>query len=108
MASRASPDGGPSRPRRCSRDSIISSPFRKTRADSVFRSAARLCLVESLAAHRQEALLYRRLATLRDDVPLAEELADLEWRGAGAAFEEVCRELGDEELPRRLAQRRDA
>ena len=38
-------------------------------------------LLESLAAHREEALLYRRLATLRDDVPLREDLADLEWRG---------------------------
>ena len=27
-------------------------------------------------------MLYRQLATLRTDVPLAERLADLEWRGA--------------------------
>ena len=64
-------------------------------------------LVESLAAHREEAFLYRRLATLRDDVPLAEGLADLEWRGAGAELEEVCRELGDAELPKRVTARRD-
>jgi 5'-3' exonuclease len=65
-------------------------------------------LVESLAAHRQEAFLYRRLAILRDDVPLEEDLADLEWRGAGAGFEEVCRELGDGGLPKRVTERRDA
>jgi len=64
-------------------------------------------LVESLAAHREEALLYRRLATLRLDVPLEEELADLEWRGAAPELEEVCRELGDEGLATRLAARRD-
>ncbi len=61
-------------------------------------------LLESLATHREEAFLYRRLATLRVDVPLEEEFADLEWRGAGAEFEEVCGELGDEGLPARLAK----
>ena len=63
-------------------------------------------LVESLASHREEAFLYRRLATLRDDVPLQEDLADLEWRGARAELEEVCRELGDTELLRRVTDRR--
>jgi 5'-3' exonuclease len=61
-------------------------------------------LVESLAAHCEEALLYRRLATLRDDVPLAEDVADLEWRGPMAEFSEVCRELGDEGLAQRAAR----
>jgi 5'-3' exonuclease len=51
-------------------------------------------LVESLDAHREEAHLYRRLATLRLDVPLDEELDDLEWSGATADFKAVCRELG--------------
>ena len=64
-------------------------------------------LVESLGAHREEALLYRRLATLRVDVPLDEALADLEWRGAATDFGEVCRELGDEALAQRLTRRRD-
>ncbi|HZL65619.1 MAG TPA: 5'-3' exonuclease H3TH domain-containing protein [Thermoleophilia bacterium] len=64
-------------------------------------------LAESLAAHREEALLYRRLARLRDDVPLAEELADLEWRGAPPEFGEVCTELGDEALATRVAALRD-
>jgi 5'-3' exonuclease len=39
-------------------------------------------LAASLASRREDAALYRRLATLRTDVPLAEGLADLEWRGA--------------------------
>ena len=65
-------------------------------------------LVESLGAHRQESLLYRRLATLRDDVPLEEGVADLEWRGAKADLEELCRELGDEGLAKRVTERRDA
>ena len=61
-------------------------------------------LVESLHAHRQEAFLYRELATLRTDVPIAQELKDLEWQGAAAALKEVCRELGEETLVTRIAR----
>ena len=39
-------------------------------------------LAAALRGRREDAALYRRLATLRTDVPLAERLADLEWRGA--------------------------
>lgn len=39
----------------------------------------------ALNAERTEALLYRRLATLRTDVPLAEPLDALEWKGAPRA-----------------------
>ena len=65
-------------------------------------------LVESLASHRDEAFLYRRLATLRLDVPLAEGLGDLEYRGSAAELEEICRGLGDERLAARFAARREA
>jgi 5'-3' exonuclease len=61
-------------------------------------------LLESLESHREEAFLYRRLATLREDVPLAEELPDLEWRGAQDRLKDLCREWGDEDLPRRIAR----
>jgi 5'-3' exonuclease len=44
------------------------------------RGAARLA--ETLTANRVAVSLYKDLATLRDDVPLAESFADLEWRGA--------------------------
>jgi len=64
-------------------------------------------LVGSLAAHREEALLYRRLATLRVDVPLEEGLADLEWRGAKPELREVCRDLGAEDVLRRVAEHGD-
>ena len=64
-------------------------------------------LVESLAAHREEALLYRRLATLRHDVPLEVDVADLEWRGPTAQFGEVCQELGDEGLAQRAVRRHE-
>ena len=35
-----------------------------------------------VAVHRADAELYRKLATLRADVPLTESLEDLRWRGA--------------------------
>jgi len=59
-------------------------------------------LLESLRAHREEAELYRVLATLRNDAPVEEKLADLEWQGARPELKEVCRDLGDENLLERI------
>lgn len=61
-------------------------------------------LAEALAAQRGDALLYRRLTTLRRDVPLAETLDDLAWRGARPAFRQLCADLGADDLPGRLGQ----
>jgi 5'-3' exonuclease len=56
-------------------------------------------LAESLRAHRKEAALYKVLATLRTDTPLAETLDDLLWRGPREAdLREYCRDLGDDEF----------
>ncbi|HYL57268.1 MAG TPA: 5'-3' exonuclease H3TH domain-containing protein, partial [Candidatus Acidoferrales bacterium] len=52
-------------------------------------------LAATLAEHRDEALFYRKLATLVDTVPLKESLEDLEFRGVPRAeFERWCDELG--------------
>ncbi len=52
-------------------------------------------LAETLAEHRQDALLFRTLTTLRIDVPLGEELSELEWKGVHRGpFESLCDELG--------------
>jgi len=59
-------------------------------------------LAESLTQHWDEALLFRNLATLREDVPLKETLADLEWQGADERLTEVCHRLGDEKFPGRV------
>jgi 5'-3' exonuclease len=64
------------------------------------RGAAALAAV--FAAQRTEALLYRRLATLRTDVPLAEAVDDLRWRGPRADFGACCRDLGAESLLARI------
>lgn len=57
------------------------------------RGAARLCA--TLAERRDDALLYRRLATLVDDVPLAETLEQLQWHGAPRrAYRQWCDRMG--------------
>lgn len=55
-------------------------------------------LANTLADQRAEALLYRRLATLRSDVPITESIAELEWRGALERFRDVAEELGADSL----------
>ncbi len=56
-------------------------------------------LAASLAAHYEDAFLYRQLATLRLDAPIAEELAQLEWQGVRRQpFQELCAELGFDRL----------
>ena len=54
---------------------------------------------DSLAQHRNEANLYKRLATLRLDVPISENLDCLEWLGANRRdYQAFCDELGFEGL----------
>jgi 5'-3' exonuclease len=59
-------------------------------------------LAENLSGQREAALLYRQLATLRQDVLLQESLADLEWLGAQERLKAFCRELGDKRIPERV------
>ncbi len=61
-------------------------------------------LAAVLAEHRAEAMLYRRLATLRTDVPFVESLDDLRWRGPAPQFEAFCRAIGAERLQDRLPE----
>jgi 5'-3' exonuclease len=65
-------------------------------------------LAASLREHRDEVYLYRRLATLRVDVPLSEQLDDL--RSLGARRDELtalCREIEDEAFLERVTIWRD-
>lgn len=52
-----------------------------------------------LRERREEALLYKKLATLVKDVPLKESLDDLRWRGAPRdKFFAICERLGSQGL----------
>ena len=65
-------------------------------------------LAENLDAYRDEAILYRSLATLRTDVPLAESLDELEWRGARKEeLEGLAEALGDTEIVERIPRWRE-
>ena len=55
-------------------------------------------LSESLLSHWDDALLFRRLATLRLDVPVFDTVDDLRWKGPHPNFEERCRAMGSPEL----------
>lgn len=61
-------------------------------------------LTESLSQRREEALLYRKLATLRTDVPIKEKLSDLKWQGAWERLRTICQKLGDERIPERISR----
>lgn len=47
---------------------------------------------------RADALLFKRLATLRDDAQLFRNVDELEWRGPTASFEGWVEKLGDPKL----------
>ena len=56
-------------------------------------------LAATLAGHREEAMLYKKLATLVTDVPLPETLAELEFRGVPrSSFETLCEQLASNDL----------
>ena len=59
-------------------------------------------LAENLTEHQEDAYLYRRLATLRLDVPLVENVVDLEWRGAREGLMNFCAELGANDILERI------
>ncbi len=63
-----------------------------------------LRLSENLRTRWEEALLFRRLATLRTDVPLKENLKDLEWRGARKRLKKLCKDIGATRLLDRVTR----
>lgn len=58
-------------------------------------------LSEALFSSWDDALLFRKLATLRTDVPVFESLEELRWKGPRADFEEFCRQLNSTSLLKR-------
>ena len=61
-------------------------------------------LLENLKNNYKDALLFRELSTLREDVPLKESLKDLEWKGALPRLKKLCQELRDERIPERVTK----
>ena len=61
-----------------------------------------IILAQSMASNWKDALLFRELAALREDVPIKEKLAELKWLGAYPGLKEFCQSLGDEKFPARI------
>jgi 5'-3' exonuclease len=57
---------------------------------------------EVLKNNFERALLFKKLATLRIDAPLFDDVGQLRWRGATASFGSVAEKLGDGRLTRRV------
>jgi 5'-3' exonuclease len=65
-------------------------------------------LAASLVEFHEEALLYKKLATLRTDVPLSETTRELEWQGAlREELDALCREIGEEGALERIPKFRE-
>jgi 5'-3' exonuclease len=62
-------------------------------------------LAEALFGAWEEALLFRKLATLRLDVPVFESVDELLWNGPRPGFEEFCRRIRAQELSRRAREK---
>ncbi|MGD8868736.1 MAG: 5'-3' exonuclease H3TH domain-containing protein, partial [Gemmatimonadales bacterium] len=65
------------------------------------RGATRLAA--TLAERYEDALLFRRLATLVVEAPVAASVDELEWRGPTPGFAAVCDILEDQALVARAA-----
>ena len=59
-------------------------------------------LVENLQQNYKDALLFRELSTLREDVPLKENLNDLKWQGAYPRLKKLCQDLREERMVERV------
>jgi 5'-3' exonuclease len=53
---------------------------------------------ESLGESRQQALLFKDLATLRSDAPLFKKVDELRWRGPKDSFPAIAKKIGDPRL----------
>ena len=76
-------------------------PDDPARWDIAIRGAP--ALAAALREQRRAVMLYRTLATLREDVPLDEDLDALRWRGVNQeALTALCDEIGESGLLERL------
>jgi 5'-3' exonuclease len=51
-----------------------------------------------LSQQRKKALLFKRLAILRTDAQLFDDIEELHWRGPGESFDQFAKKMGDERL----------
>jgi 5'-3' exonuclease len=59
-------------------------------------------LADNLRTNREQALLFRHLATLAEDAPVGSNWRDWEWTGPKPGFVEMCERLVAADLPARV------
>lgn len=75
-------------------------PFDIAEWDGVdVRGAAKLAV--TLRDHFEDALLFRRIATVDLDAPVSASVDDMVWKGPSAGFDERCAEIGAERVAKR-------
>lgn len=67
--------------------------------DITVRGGAKLAA--TLAAHRDDADLFRRIATVALDAPVSNSVDELEWSGPISGFEQLCATIGAERIAER-------
>ncbi|MBI3204720.1 MAG: flap endonuclease [Myxococcales bacterium] len=86
--------------------SIERIPDDSARWEVTVRGAA--SLARELSSRRDEAMLYKTLATLRRDAKLFEQVEALAWHGADRGLTEaLCSEIGERSLPARVVRWRN-
>lgn len=70
--------------------------------DVEVRGAAKLAL--TLRENVEDALLFRRIATVALDAPVSESVDDMRWRGPQPGFDERCEQLGADRHRQRAHQ----
>jgi hypothetical protein len=53
---------------------------------------------------REQALLFKNLATLRIDAPLFDDVEELRWQGATSSFAAMAEKIGDARLGVRVGK----
>ena len=81
---------------------VTAIPLDESQWDVQVRSAARLAA--SLRDNFEDALLYRRIATVELGAPVSATVDEMQWRGPRPGLEERCAELG---APRLAARARE-
>jgi 5'-3' exonuclease len=61
-------------------------------------------LASTLRTRRDDAFVFRLLATLRVDRALLADVEQLRWTGPGEGFDDLCRRLDADRLPERAAR----
>lgn len=75
-------------------------PFDIAEWDGVdVRGAAKLAM--TLRDNIEDALLFRRIATVDLDAPVSATVDEMIWRGPGAGFDERCAEIGADRVAKR-------